>query len=191
MQPSNSHMRRWKKYGLFFAIAGFIVLVNLIFFFWSPELVVSKIGIKNTYLLAFLASAIGGLSTLTGAALFTTIVTFVAGGSHPFWLALSAGMGIFLSDSVFYFLIFHGRKSIPLRWENRLERIQLWMAQHPPKTVLTAAYLYMSFTPLPNDLLMIGLVIGGFSYKRIVWVVLAGSLTVAFVTAYLGQLIFN
>ncbi|MEX2028472.1 MAG: hypothetical protein WD988_03190, partial [Candidatus Curtissbacteria bacterium] len=63
--------------------------------------------------------------------------------------------------------------------------------KYPPWLILTGMYIYIGFTPLPNDLLMVALVLGGYSYKRIVWTLLAGSFTIAIVTTYLGHIIFG
>ena len=184
-------MRISKNYYLFGTVILFIVLISLVFFFFNPEEIVAQVGVKNTYLVVFLISAIGGLSTLTGGAVFTTIATFAAGGASSLGLTLAGGAGIFISDSIFYFLVQYGLKSIPTTWENSIEKMRKWIVRHPDWMVLLGTYIYISFTPLPNDLLMIGLVIGGYSYKKIVWVLLAGSLTVAFLTTYLGNVILN
>ena len=180
-------MRISKGYYLFGGIALFIILINLVVFFFSPEEVVKKVGIENVYLVAFIIASVGGLSTLTGAVVLTSIATFSAGGANPLLLALSAGAGIFLSDTIFYFLVQYGRKAIPKTWEKALEKARMWIVKHPDWMVLLFSYLYVSFTPFPNDLLMIALVIGCYPYRKIVGPLVAGSLTVAFLTAYLGR----
>ena len=182
-------MKSKKRYYILAAILAFIVAINLLFFFVKPNEIVEYVGVENSYLIVFAVSAIGGLSTLTGLALFTTIVTFAAGGSEPWLLGLAGGLGIFISDSIFYFLAKYGRESVPESWDNTLKKVEKWIKKHPPWAVLTAMYLYLGFSPFPNDLLMIALVVGGYSYKKIALVLLAGSITVAMLTAYLGDAI--
>lgn len=181
-------MKDTKRNYTLLGILSFIVIVNILFLVFNPREIVEYIKVENSYLIVFIVAAIGGLSTLTGAALFVTIATFAAGGAEPLLLGLFGGIGIFISDSIFFHIAFYGRKAIPLSWENRIEKIKNWIEKHSERKVLTAAYLYMGFTPFPNDILMIALVIGGYSYKKIIGVVLAGSITAATVTAYIGNI---
>ena len=182
-------MKKKQGYLIVGIIALFLVALNSLFAYISPEEIVKTIGVENTYLVVLAISVIGGLSTLTGPALFTAIATFSAGGSNPLLLALAGGSGIFISDSIFYFLILYGRKSAPHSWEKHLDKIEDWIRRHSPKVILSGVYVYLSFTPLPNDLLRAALVVGGYKYKRIWPVLLAGSFTVALVTAYVGGLV--
>lgn len=184
-------MKNKRGYLTLVLVLCFLVGLNVFFFFVSPEEIVKMVGIGNTYFVIFAISVLGGLSTVTGAALFTAIVTFSVGGADPLLLGLAGGSGIFISDSIFYFLIYHGRKSVPHSWEKFLERIEIWIAKYPPKAVLTCTYIYLSFTPLPNDILMAALVLGGYEYKKIAPVLALGSFTVALLTAYLGGFILG
>ena len=47
------------------------------------------------------------------------------------------------------------------------------------------------FTPLPNDLLMVALAFVGMPFKRLAPVLMAGSITVVFLVAYFGEIIFQ
>jgi hypothetical protein len=181
---------RLRSYYPFIGIAAFIVALNVLFSFYGPDEIVRAIGITNTYFIAFGAAAIGGLSTLTGVVVFTLIVSFAAGGSTPWLLGIFGGLGIFVSDSVFFWLAKVGRESIPEQWEKKLSRLQRWMGDRPQWLVVIAVYLYLGFAPLPNDLLMIALVLGGYRYRTIFPVIFAGSLTIAMVTAYAGRIVF-
>ncbi|MEX0918660.1 MAG: hypothetical protein WDZ85_01710 [Candidatus Paceibacterota bacterium] len=64
-----------------------------------------------------------------------------------------------------------------------IERTRVW----PEWLVLAATYVYLSFTPLPNDLLIIILAMIGVSLRRLWPVILAGSLTIVTLTAYLAS----
>lgn len=184
-------MKKKSRYYILLGILALIAGINVFFYYIGPEETVSIIGIENTYIVVFLIAAIGGLSAFTGVALFTSLAAFAAGGADPLLLALSGGVGIFISDSIFYFLALYGRRSIPQKWGRVLDRVEKLIEKYPSKVVLAGIYLYISFTPLPNDLLMVALVVAGYSYRKIVWVLLAGSLTIALLTAYLGTTIFS
>lgn len=179
-----------KKRQAYYLLAGIIAIIlaiNLLFFYVSPEEIVVGIGVRNSYLAVFLLAAIGGLSTLTGTVLFASLLTFAAGGSSPLWLGLSAGLGIFLSDSIFFYLASYGREAVPSGWDKALDKLEQRVRRLPEWAVLLGTYVYLGLTPLPNDLLMLALVLGGYSYRRVLPVLILGSFTVALAVAYLGS----
>lgn len=169
------------------AIILFILVVNLIFIFVTPEEIVHFIGVENSYFITFIIASIGGLSSFTGAALFSAIIAFAAGGSDPLLLGIVGGLGIFISDSVFYLLARFGRRAIPKEHSSQIEKFLIWFKKTPEWIVFIFIYIYLGFTPLPADILMIAIAFAGVSYKRIFPILLLASLTIALLTAYLGE----
>lgn len=176
-----------KLYYIFALILLLILVINLIFIFVTPEEIVNFIGLENSYIVTFILASIGGLSSFTGAALFTAIATFAAGGSNPLILGLVGGLGIFISDSVFYILSRVGRNAIPKHYSKEINKLLVWFKKSPEWLIFLVVYLYLGFTPLPADILMIALAFAGISYKRIFPILLFASLTIGILTAYLGE----
>lgn len=178
----------WRNYRLLAAIIGGIAAVNLVFLFYSPDDLVRAIGVENSYLVLFLIAALGGLSSFTSSVYYAAIATFSAGGSIPWLLGIAGGFGLAVSDTIFFFLARKGRDSAgldSLPWVKRaMERIERW----PRFVQYLVIYLYLGFTPLPNDFLMVALAVLGFSYWSIIGFVLAGGITVTMLIAYLGNL---
>lgn len=182
---------KWiQKHGLLVGIGVLFVAVNVLFFFVSPQELVSYIGVENSYLITFVVAAVGGLSAFTGTVLYGLIATFGAGGSSPWLLALAGGVGIFISDSIFFYLASRGRTLIPSQWNSWVLKIQSMVQKYPQSMVLVFVYCYLSVFPFPNDILMIALAVAGYTYRRIALVVLAGSVTIAFLTASFGRIWF-
>lgn len=179
-----------KSYLKLFLILLIIISFNLLFFFVDPSQITEFIGVKNSYLVVFLLAAVGGISSFTGTAYFATLVTFGAGGSIPWLLGLIGGLGVFISDSIFFFLASHGRKAIPDNWSNFLYKIEEKIKKYPHWMILILVYLYVSFSPFPNDLLMLVLALASYRYKQIWLVLLAGSLTVSILVAYFGHVVW-
>ncbi len=169
------------------AIILFILVVNLIFIFVTPEEIVHFIGVENSYFITFIIASIGGLSSFTGAILFSSIIVFAAGGSEPFLLGLVGGLGIFISDSVFYLLARFGRRAISKKYSIQIDNFLVWFKKTPEWIVFLFVYLYLGFTPLPADILMIAIAFAGVSYKRIFPILFLASLTIAMLTAHLGE----
>jgi hypothetical protein len=177
-----------KKYWVLLAVVGFLVGISVLLFFISPTKIVEFVGVRNSYIVVFLLAAIGGLSTFTSTSFFTAIATFSTGGSNPLLLGLFGGIGIFISDTIFFYLANYGKTSVPESWNTRIEKISNWTKKFPKWVTYVFIYLYIGFTPFPNDLLMIALVVAGYTYRRIAFIVLIGSITIATVVAYLARL---
>lgn len=175
-----------RHYILFFVIL-FIIFLNAFFFFVGPSNFVEKLGVHNTYLVILLIGIFGGVSSFTGPVFFSSMIAFAAGGANPWLLGLSGGLGLFVSDSIFYFLAHVGKKSVPpdlkikiLRIEKKLERFPNWVA-------FFITFLLLALTPFPNDILMIALAIGGYGYFRFFPYLLAGNITLSLLVAHLGN----
>lgn len=168
-------------------LASFILLLTLT----TPEEIVDYVGVENTYFVSFLLAVFGGLSTVTGVPFFTSVVAFASGGANPWLLGLFGGVGIFISDLIFFFVARYGAhifrdtvKPVSLWLVSKMEKVSL-------KVVLIGVFIYIGFTPLPNDIIMIALAFTGIPFKRIAPVLLAGSITIVVLVAYLGEIIFS
>lgn len=179
--------KRESKYLKFLGLAIFVLLILALIFWINPDKIVTSIGVKNTYLIAFLIAATGGLSTLTSTSFFTAIVTFASGGSNPWLLGLAGGLGIFLSDSIFFFTALYGKKLIPDYWQRKVANLTSWIYKTPPWVVIIGIFCYISFTPLPNDILMIALAAAGYRYQKLAPILLAGSITISTLLSHLGK----
>ncbi|MEX2013458.1 MAG: hypothetical protein WD897_00890 [Parcubacteria group bacterium] len=179
--------RYWK---LLFLFAFLLVLVVLAIFI-TPQEVVDYVGVENTYLISFLIAVFGGLSTVTGISFFASVATFSSGGANPFLLGLFGGLGIFISDSIFFLVARYGVQI----FERKSKLISPWLVSKMEKVslniILVGVYIYIGLTPLPNDLLMIVLALMGMPFKRLAPVLIAGGITIVFLTAYFGEIIFR
>lgn len=176
-----------------YALLGIVVLVlvgwAVFFYFVSPELIIDKIGIKNTYLAAFILSSVAGFSSITGTSVYATLAAFAHGGANPLILGTVSGLGLFLSDSLFYFLASYGHTMITktmAKWDTAFKKMRRWTRIAPDWLVFTVVYLYSAFAPVPNDLLLVVLVVSGYSYRQFAPYLLLGDLTGALVLAYVA-----
>lgn len=176
-----------KRYYILIALAVFFLLINLPFFFIGSEEIVRWLGIENTYLVVFLIAALGGISSFTGTVWFSVLVGFASGGASPVILGIISGIGIFISDSIFYHLALYGKKSLPDSWQTRIRKILNFVHQTPSWIILGLSFIYLGFTVLPADILMIILALSGYSYRKIFPVLLLGSLVISLLIAHLGK----
>lgn len=178
-----------KRHKVFSFVVVVLVAFNILFFYFSPQEIVDAIGVTNSYLVTFLIAAIGGVSTLTGAALYASIATFAAGGADPLLLGLSGGVGIFISNSVFFLLAFYGRRSLSGHIHERLQRWTYWVeARVSRTTVRILSLVYLGASPFPDDVLMVALAAAGYRYRDVAPLLFVGGFSIALITAYLGQI---
>lgn len=172
---------------IFATLALFIVGWTTLLAIVPAESIVSSIGVTNAYIVVFLLAAIGGLSTLTGTSLFAIIVTFAAGGALPWLLGLTAGIGIFISDSIFFLIAHKGSQSVTLRTNDIRNTLARIITKTPPWMLHGGVFTYIGLTPLPNDILMLALALARIRYRTIALTLFAGSISIATVAAYLGE----
>ena len=180
-----------------YAIVGAVALIFLgwaVFFYYFPvQELIDKIGIQNTYLVAFLLATIGGFSSLTGTSLYVALIALSQAGVNPIILGIVGGLGLFLSDTIFYFIIVKVRSlitKITNRWERLFRRMWKWFYVCPDWVVYLGVFLYAAFSPLPNDILLAVLALSSYSYRQFAWFLLAGDITIGLVLTHIGSLPF-
>lgn len=155
----------------------------------SPTEVVAAIGAENVYIVTFLLAVVAGASSLTSTTFYATLATLAAGGSNPLLLSLSGGVGLFVSDTIFYYVALYGRRAAEVHWRSVVERITHTINKLPAWAVFGSVYVYTGLTPLPADILLAALAFSDMDYKRFMPYLLAGNITLVFVIGYLTQLI--
>ncbi|MFP4119020.1 MAG: hypothetical protein ACLFTH_03110 [Candidatus Woesearchaeota archaeon] len=169
---------KWLKHYSVFLIALFLVAcIYLLLVLIDPIDVVDSIGVQNTYLFLFVFAAIGGLSTFTVGAFYSTFVTFILGGSHPVLLSFAGGLGLLIGDSLFYVLGLGSRTSLSGVFKKSADRISRWISGQKDPAIMLFIFLYSAITPLPSDLLMISLSLVKYPYKKAVVPAVLGNIT--------------
>lgn len=173
------------------AIIVLVLFAWLLFFhFVPPETLVRTIGVQNTYLFAFLLAVIAGFSSITGTSLYATIAALAHGGVNNLILGIVSGLGLFLSDSFFYFVAVYGRNFIAQtasHWERLFKWIHEWVHRAPRWLVFAVVFLYSAFAPIPNDILLGVLAISGYSYKQFFPYLLLGDITAMILLTMVSQ----
>lgn len=172
-----------RKQKLSISIIGIILffLAWALFFHYYPiENLIERIGIKNVYLIAFVFSIIGGFSSITGLSLYAGLAVLARSGVNPYLLGLIAGVGIFISDSLFYFLLSRMKSvitSIHHRSQTLFDKVWRFLYRMPSWVVFFGIYLYAGFAPIPNDILLAVLALSSYEYKEFAPFLFLGDLT--------------
>jgi len=181
-------MTEWiKNHGGVLVLVGVFLSLNLIFFFITPDQIVEYVGVENTYVTIFLIASVGGLNVITGGVLYASIIAFAAGGASPWLLGLVGGIGIAIGDSLVFYLFSHTAKTLSPQWQEKVTKVKKKVERLPLFVQYILIYAYLGFTPLPNDILMFLLAVLRFKFVQVLPVIVAGTITVATLIAYLGN----
>lgn len=157
----------------------FVLIWTGALFFLGADTIVAHLGVRNGYLLAFVVAILGGVSAFTSFSYYTAIITLAIGGLNPLVLGLIAGSGAMIGDMIFYYLGLQGRSLIPSVWEARLNRFTQWLERKPSWFTPVAMFIYIAFTPLPHDALMIAAAFAKIRYRTVIIVDLIGNIVLA------------
>jgi len=162
-------------------------IINVLFIWISPQEIVEKIGVENSYLITFLVASFGGLSSVTSPILYTLIATFAAGGSVPWLLGITGGIGIAIGDALIFVLARFGYRSTQKIHKHEAEKYIHFQEKIPLWLQFVLLYMILGFTPIPNDIVMILLVLLGYKLKSLIPLLLISGITIATITAYSGE----
>lgn len=178
---------RLQLYGPFI----FLILITaswiLLFRYTSPEQIVERLGVQNTYVLAFIMAILGGFSSFTGSTFYLLIGTLAYGGANPLLLGLIGGTGLCISDSLFYYIITKGRHVVDHHWTKLSTWIKDKLSRAPSWVINSFVFIYSGFLPIPNDVMTATLAIGGTPFMKIAPYLFAGDIVSTVLLAYLAQ----
>lgn len=172
---------------IFAFIATFLALWGLLMYLVGPERIVEYVGVENSYILMFVIALVGGASTLTAPSLFTALITFAAAGLNPLILGVMTGVGLTLSDSLFFYFGLRGRMLLGGKWLERSLNLRRWFLSKPSWVPPLIVFLYTGFTPLPNDFLTVSAALAHIRFRQIVLSLLLGNTTLAIIIASLSN----
>jgi membrane protein YqaA with SNARE-associated domain len=181
------NLNRKKGRLIFVLISLFIVLWSVLLKFYTPEQVVTVLGVQNVYIFVFLLATVVGVSAFTITLFYTSLVAIALGGVNLFWLSLLASAGLFSGEMVFYYLSKTGSQCIPEKYEGIIFRLIGWTKKYSDNKIILLIFLY-SLIPLPNDVLSIFLGILSFPIQKIVLPLVLGNFIMIFVFLKLTML---
>ncbi len=182
-------MGSYKKKVILFIILV-VLLVSLItsLFFISPTEIVGKVGITNSYLILFVISFFGGFSTGGSVSFLAVLATLAAGGLNPIALGITAGIALAIGDIIMFLIGLRGRELVVGKWKERIDRFSKFVNKKAHKFIPFITYLYIGFTPFPNDVIILSLAAINYPKKKVYLPIILGDLTFAILFAILASM---
>jgi membrane protein DedA with SNARE-associated domain len=179
-------MRRSKNiFGALFVLLLFAVWLFLLYSF-KPTEIVDIVGTENSYILVFVLAIIGGTSVLFPFPYYLVVFTLGSGGLNPFLIGLLAGTGVAMGDSTSYLIGYSGREIITGKIQKIFNRLHKWCMKKPKAVTFLFLYLYSSFMPLPNDVIVMPMGMARFPYLKLIIPLWLGNVTFNIAVALTG-----
>jgi membrane protein YqaA with SNARE-associated domain len=146
-----------RKKGLiiFLIVLAVFLAWSLLLYTISPEEIVDKIGLNNSYLILFIMAFLGGTSIFLPFPYYLFTISFGAAGLNPLFLGISAGLGTLIGDTTSYYIAYHARVVVPRKYYSVFQKILDWTTKKNPAIFSLFVFLYASIIPLPDDLITV------------------------------------
>ena len=167
-------------------IVGWIIFLVL----YTPSRLIEYLGVTNTYLLVFLFTLLGGIATIAFVSVYPHVIAFSAAGLNPFVIGIVAAVGHTVANLLFYYF---GQKGSNIArtspgFNKATKSMLKWVDKKPCWCVYVFIFLYVGFTPFPNNLLTAYGGIINFSVKRILAPLVLGNIVLFSAVAYLSSI---
>jgi membrane protein DedA with SNARE-associated domain len=175
----------WKKIVPILPFIFVIAFTILAYNYVDTQRLLNWIGLENAYLMMYLISFAGGLTTFNFIPYYSVIILLVSAGLPPVYVGIASALGIMSGDTFSYFMGYSGSKVIPEKYKLIFERIAEW-AKRKPKLFIFGSFLYGTFCPLPNDFITVPSGIAKIPYRKIMIPLMLGNLIFNIGVAYIS-----
>lgn len=161
-------------YKLVLLLALIVLAVYMSRFISESSVLVSFIG-KYGYIAVFVAGLIGGLNFVIPVPAITFMPFFLAGGLNPVIVVVVIALAATLADTLSYLFGSAGRDFVLEENSKLMSYLDRKKDSNMP-WLYFLLFLFASFAPLPNEILVVGYAFIGVSYKKILPIVFIGNL---------------
>lgn len=191
-------MIKIKKENLFLIICLLIFVLYIVLYSFIPSfsrcldnffINIKNYSVSHGYLGLFILSVMANATILISIP-YSVVPLILAGlGLQPILLALVAGAGAVLGESVNYFIGYGGGRIFGKKYEWKFQKINDYIYKKP-KLIPILVYLIGAF-PIPDDILLIPLGVIRYNFWKTLIPMTLGKITQNLYFALLGKFSFN
>ncbi len=182
MEKHQSHLRRT----IFVLLLLFMVGLVALYIFYSPKEMIIRLGVRNSFIIAFFISIVGAFTSMTKFSAYPMIIALVGGGLNFFHVGLVAGLGLAIGDILFFLFGHSARGFTGHRFKNKLDKILARLRRLKTILVQVLIFFYISCTPLPNNLLSGSLAFIKYPFRHVVIPLILGDVAFCILVAWLA-----
>jgi len=178
---------RLKNAAIFLTLVLFLAAIFVTLLFISPEEIVKKVGVHNSYLILFFVSFFGGFSGFGAASFMATLITFAVSGLNPYILGIIAGTSLAMGDLLMFYIGRKGKHALHKKIVKRIDKFAHKFTKKTVKFIPFIVFIYIAFIPLPNDLIIIFIALMHYPYKKVLLPIVAGDFVYSILLAVLAS----
>lgn len=144
-----------KRLVVFLIVLAIFLAWSLLLYTISPEEIVQRIGLHNSYLVLFFMALLGGTSIFLPFPYYLFTISFGAAGLNPLLLGICAGIGTLIGDTTSYYVAYHAGKVAPRKYSLVFQKVFDWATRRNPIIFSLLVFFYASIVPLPDDLITV------------------------------------
>ncbi len=171
---------------LFVFLLIFMVAFLLMIVFYSPKEMITTMGVRNSFVVAFFVSLVGAFTSLTKFSAYPMIIALVAGQMDPFVVGLVSGLGLASGDILFFLFGYSARDLTGEKGKNTLKRVLERLQRLKGIFVQMLIFLYVACSPFPNNLLSGALAFTGYPFRKVVIPLVLGDVFFCTLIAWLA-----
>lgn len=175
------------KHYRFFIALFILIIINVIIYVIGPSHIIDVIGVSNGYFVAFFAAATAGFSMFTVSVFYSAYIALVSAGLNIWLLALCAGVGLAISDTLFFYTLLHGRNLMPKKWRQKSDKFAHWIERRAKRVVPIIIFFYCILIPISTDFLMLTMALAKQKVRVVFPCLVVGNIAFALEIAYLAQ----
>ena len=175
-------LRRILFVGLLIFMIGFVVL----FLRFHPTEVVMRLGVRNSFLVAYFVSLVGAFTSLTKFSAYPMIFAMVVGQMNFLLVGFIAGLGLASGDLLFFAFGFSARDLAGREGKGKLRKILRKLQKMRSLLVQALIFFYVACTPLPNNLLSGSLAFIGYPFRKVLVPLALGDIAFCILVAWLS-----
>ena len=158
-------------------LTGIVYVANLVVADDSAQAMVQQFG----YLGVLVAAFIAGLNAIVPVPAWTLVPIFVAAGLWMPLIIVFLVIGTTLADLLAFYLGMKGRELAAAKYK-KMRELTAWFEDGRMQYVIPVVFLYASFSPFPNEVLLVPLALMGVHLRTVIFPLLLG--TVIYQTAF-------
>ena len=136
------------------------------------------------YLGVLIVSFIAGINALVPIPAGTFVPIFTEAGLYLPLIVVALVVGTTLADLLAFSIGYFGKKVAEKKYPERVTNFISWLQKQDEKKIMGTVFLYSSFSPFANELILVPLALMGIRFKTIIVPLLLGTVVYQTLFAY-------
>jgi uncharacterized membrane protein YdjX (TVP38/TMEM64 family) len=167
---------------------SFLVVIFFVVAFWLAIMArensfVQHIATEYGWLSVVLISILGSFTLIIPVPALSFVPLFIEAGLNFWGIVSIITFGAILSDIIVFYVARFGKKIVDAKQWKIFRKLDFWKNMFP-RLPLVVLFMYSAFAPIPNELIVVPIALMGYSFKKFIWPLVAGSIIFNLLSAF-------